>query len=426
MRVICTADLHLGRISSRLINDVRAADFTARAAWERVVELALNEKADAVAVAGDVIDASGNYFEACGPLETGLKRLSSAGIETLFVAGNHDWNSLPRFCEQFAGLRLRLLGRGGRWERQTIERGDERLHICGWSFPAARHTENPLLAYRHESDGVPVLGLLHADVNQMGSPYGPCSSAELLAAGPSLWLLGHVHRTNQWQDAAGIAFYPGSPQALDPGEVGGHGAWCVDFHRAGKPNLRHCPLSTIRYEDLVVNVDGRNDEVAVEKALHEGLERMVQECAKEPGPLELLSCRVHLQGRTALHAHLALHGWDHVDELRRESNGITAVVERIAVNTAPVLDLPNLARGNSPPALLARFLLELERGENLPMIETARERLGTSYQQMRIEGDGEPAGEAAPRQQAPDLEETRQLMRRQGYRLLAQLIEPVS
>lgn len=422
MRILCTADLHIGRISSRLPPEANSAAFTARAAWARVVDLALKEKVHVVAVAGDVIDESGNYFEAFGPLEAGLRKLSDARIEVFFVAGNHDFDSLPRFFNQFHDPRAHLLGRDGNWQRHTLERDGERMHIDGWSFPRKAYNTNPLNSYRCERDGAPVLGLLHADVGQPSS-YAPCSGAELLAAGPAVWLLGHVHRAREFPSGAALAFYPGSPQALDPGEDGAHGAKIIEWPAAGVPALRHCPISTIRYEQFDLTVDGRDDEPAIEEALHCAMAEQLQECAADAGPVEVLISRVRLCGHTAIHSKLARYGWPRVDNLEHSAHGIKARIESVEVNTRPTLDLDALAQGNSPPAILSRLLLALDRGEDLPPVADMHQRLAAAFRVMTVDGDGAPGGEGAPAQESPDAEGTRALLLKQGHRLLAQLVD---
>ena len=413
----------MGRVSSRLPGATDPVVFTARAGWQRVVDLALKEMVDAVAVAGDVIDASGNYFEAFDPLGSGLRRLSAAGIETFFVAGNHDFDSLPRFFRQFQDPRVHLLGIGAKWERHTLVRGSERLHIDGWSFPAASHPANPLLSYQCVRGGTPVLGLLHTDIEQASSRHAPCSPSELLAAGPTIWLLGHIHRMREWSDGTVRAFYPGSPQALDPGERDAHGAWLVDWPPGGIPSLRHCPLSTIRYEEFALDADGHDDEDTLEAALHTKLEERLLACAPDAESLKILSCRITVCGRTRLHSQLARFGWPNIGDLRRTAHGITALVEQINVNTRPVLDLDTLALGNSPPALLARLLLALDRGEDHPLLVTAHQRIKEAFAIMSIDGDGESGGEAGATQLQPDANDTRVLLLRQGHRILAQLLE---
>jgi DNA repair exonuclease SbcCD nuclease subunit len=187
----------------------------------RVVDLALKQKADAVMVAGDAIDASSNYFEAFDPLESGTRKLAEAGIETFFTAGNHDFDTLPRICEQMQNPHVHLLGKGGNWERHTLDRGGQRLHLDGWSFHASTHPANPLLGYPRGQDGTSALGILHADVDQPQSQYAPCPSSELLVVGPAVWLLGHVHATRKWSNESSRAVEPRLLPRLAPGARSG-------------------------------------------------------------------------------------------------------------------------------------------------------------------------------------------------------------
>src|SRR5690606_22279419 len=121
----------------------------------------------------DIIDRANRFYEAIGALESGLRTLSAAGIEVVLVSGNHDHDILPLALESLDAPGIHLLGQGGEWERRTIERRGTRLHLDGWSFPAAWHEESPLASYALPADGTPTLALLHADLDQPRSVYAP-------------------------------------------------------------------------------------------------------------------------------------------------------------------------------------------------------------------------------------------------------------
>ncbi|MEX2501888.1 MAG: metallophosphoesterase, partial [Trueperaceae bacterium] len=224
MRLLLTGDLHIGRTSTRVPSELPQSDRSAAGAWNRIVRLATEEACDVVCLSGDVADQSNKFWEAIGPLEAGVTTLAEAGIQVVAVTGNHDHDVLPRLADQLPDGLLTLLGRGGRWERTTLEGDDGRpsLHLDGWSFPKARVTDDPLAAYDLPHDGaVPTLGLVHGDLDLSTSPYAPLSRERLRRAAPDAWLLGHVHVPGLHDlDAGGWALYPGSPQAQDPGEPG--------------------------------------------------------------------------------------------------------------------------------------------------------------------------------------------------------------
>jgi DNA repair exonuclease SbcCD nuclease subunit len=365
VKVLCTGDIHIGRRSSRLPAGVEVRTLASSSAWTRIVEAALAERVDLVAISGDVVDRANRFYEAAGPLELGLRRLEQAGIAVVMVAGNHDHDVLPWLVEGL-GPGVRLLGRGGVWERLTLERGGRALHIDGWSFPEARVETSPLAGYAPPPpDGAPVLGLLHADLDQPGSPYAPVALAELRARAASLWLLGHVHAPRSIEGTGGGAavLYPGSPQAMDPGETGVHGAWIADFGAgSGAPRLRHLPLSTVRYDTVEVDIDGTGEVAEVDRRVVDAVRAHLEAVAPVAGPLAHLCCRLRVVGRTPLHRALEARLDALCADLELLRDGVTARVESIELRTRPARDLVRLAQGSDAPAVLARLVAALDGG----------------------------------------------------------------
>jgi len=80
--------------------------------WGDTVSYAVEQAVDVVALTGDVVDAQNKRYEALGPLQRGLRRLEEAGIPVVAVAGNHDFDALPRLAEMVEAEHFHLLGRG--------------------------------------------------------------------------------------------------------------------------------------------------------------------------------------------------------------------------------------------------------------------------------------------------------------------------
>jgi len=361
LKILCCGDVHIGRRSSRLPAHVDGRLVSCGACWERVVDCALAERVDVVALSGDVIDRENRYYEAIGPLEAGIERLADAGIVTVAVAGNHDHDVLPRVAEALGPERLRLLGLGGRWERTSIRRGDEAVEVMGWSFPEAVVRSSPLASLELERGELPVLGLLHADLDQPVSDYAPVSLAELRAAPVDFWLLGHVHAPRLDDAGAPPILYPGSPQAMDPGEPGVHGVWILELGRGRAVRLRQVPLSTVRYDSLELDVDGVADAGEFDRRVTAAVREHLARVAESAGPLRYLSLRLRITGRTPLHRSLESRVALLQQDLELENGEVTAVVERVEPETRPARDLEELARGADPVGVLARLLLSLDR-----------------------------------------------------------------
>lgn len=365
MKILCAGDLHIGRRPSRLPDRIDTAPLSCAHAWGALVDRAIADGVDLVALSGDVVDESNRYYEAIGPLESGVRRLASHGIRTVAVAGNHDHDVLPWLARAFPREEFALIGQTG-WERVTIERdGRPALHVDGWSFTERACPDDPLAGYAlPPSPGVPVLGLLHCDLDQVRSVYAPVRLVDLRARAVDFWLLGHIHAANLMTGESGApVLYPGSPQAMDPGETGVHGAWMVEVDGGGRFSARPIPLATVRYETVPVDLGDASDEGDVGRRVTEAVRRYLRECVDAGcGPLRYLSLRLLLTGRTALHREVARIADSIAADLEIEHSGVRAVVERAIVATRPARDLEALARGADAPGELARLLLALESG----------------------------------------------------------------
>jgi DNA repair protein SbcD/Mre11 len=366
LKLLCAADLHIGRRPARLPRSWAGGRISAALAWDDVVECAIAHGADALLLGGDVVDQDNRYFEAYGPLGRGIRRLKEAGVAVVAVAGNHDHHTLHEVASEVGDGHLVVLGRGGRWERWTLrdEDGAARLHIDGWSFPAARHADDPTATYdlAPADDSAPVVGLLHCDVDGGEPRYAPVAAASLARVPVSAWVLGHIHVPGLRQEPGRAPWlYPGSLVALDPGETGRRGAWLVELEPGRAPSFRHLPLSRVRYENVDVDVEEVADTDGLRGAVGAALRRRLDDVVEEGvGPLALLSCRVRLTGRTALHAG-AERALANLSDLELTGDGdVRLAVERVQVDTRPALDLHDLARGTDAPALLARLLVQLE------------------------------------------------------------------
>ena len=374
MRLLCTGDLHLGRRSSRVPPSLASA--SAADAWRRLVVVAIEQDVDAVLLSGDVVDQENRYFEALGPLERGLLALRDAHIPVLAVAGNHDWDVLPRLARTLPEGTLRLLGANGEWERHTlVARSGARLHVDGWSFTAPHAPESPLPRYAPPPpDGVPVLGMVHGDLDAPASDYAPLPR-ELLRLHPvTAWLLGHVHAGGlRHREGEPPILYPGSPQPLDPGEPGRHGAWLLQVPTTGPATATPVPVATVQYDMLDVDLSACTDladaRAEVVRCVHLALHDMLL------GNPHLVhaALRLRLTGRTALHGTFdalvtELRTLDDVGDPgarapaligRACSLGIT----HVTTHTRAAYDLSGLAERRDAAGTLARLLQRLEAGD---------------------------------------------------------------
>ena len=64
-------------------------------AWEQIVEQAITHEVKVVILAGDILDKQINGSEPIVKLVEGITRLGKAGIQTLFIQGQHEYQEIP-------------------------------------------------------------------------------------------------------------------------------------------------------------------------------------------------------------------------------------------------------------------------------------------------------------------------------------------
>jgi DNA repair exonuclease SbcCD nuclease subunit len=345
------------------------------------VEYAVDQRVDVLALSGDVVDQSNKFYEAIGPLERGLRALRDAGVVTVAVAGNHDYDVLPQVARSVGDGSFRLIGAGGDWERVTITSvSGEKLHVDGWSFPAEHVRESPLDSYTFRPDGdTPILGLLHADLDVPRSSYAPVSLADLQTRPVTLWLLGHIHVPRLTSSRHGApVLYPGSPQPMDPGEPGVHGAWLVELRPLAPAEPRLIPLASVRYDAPRIDVTGAASIADLRALVSDQLRSSIRTLVEESGArLRALSLRPTITGSTALHREIEREVAKLRDDFEWRGGDTSAFIDAVSFQTRPARDLDALARGDDAVALLARLALALSSGahdaESAPVLDGARD-----------------------------------------------------
>jgi DNA repair exonuclease SbcCD nuclease subunit len=361
-RVLTAGDIHLGRRPVRLPTELDARSLTPAAAWRAMVDLAIAQRVDAVALTGDVVDQENRFYEAWSDLRQGVAKLTDAGIDVLAVAGNHDCDVLGRLAEQIEGFRL--LGAGGRWETLVLQGAQgQAARFVGWSFPKRHVAESPMDDLRLDADSTVTMGLLHCDCPGSAGGYGPVQLSELTPLPVDLWALGHIHGHSVLHQATPLVYYTGAPQGLDPGEPGVHGAQLVSLEPGREPEVRMISLAGLEWQSVIVSLSEAQESRAVEASVVGAIETLHEQVQSQAGRVSAVGCRLVFRGRTAMHRELGGMLEELTASWSVDFDGITYFVEAVRDETRPDVDLEELARSNDPVGLLAEKLLMLSRGE---------------------------------------------------------------
>ncbi len=343
LRFVHTGDLHLDSpflgiaqaVPERIAATLR--DATLRS-WERIVALAIDERVDAVLVAGDVFEGANRTLRAQVAFAAGLDRLARELIPTFVVTGNHDPLSGWEPAVAWPDLAWRF-GSSEVTSRPLVRSGIEIARVHGISYAVRDVTRNLVPGFRRNADEPFAIGLLHANVGGIEgyANYAPCSISDLVASGMDYWALGHIHRHGVLRAAAPTVVYCGNPQGRDPGEADPRGCYLVEVGEAGavKPEFR--ATDVVRWQRLTVAIDG----ITTEEALVQGVGGAVEAAADAAG--RSIVAIVTLTGRGPQHASLRRPGFlDDLQGLVRDRFGAGdpfAWLESIRNETRPSIDL---------------------------------------------------------------------------------------
>jgi DNA repair exonuclease SbcCD nuclease subunit len=265
----------------------------------------------------------------------------------------------------------------------------------------------------------PTVALLHADLDNLASRYAPVALAEILRLPVNACLLGHIHRP-QWRAAehGPAVLYPGSPQALDPGETGPHGPWILEFNSAGDVRARQIPLSRIRYEQLDVDLEGATESSDVETRLGAAVREMLAKVATTSSAAELLSLRLEFTGRTPLHQRRPRQLRGLLSHSAPTHGALRAQIEQSIFRTRPSFELSELARASDAPGALARLLIDLDAGQANAECERLVAQAHLRLHEVHHASAFEPVMADSP----PDLTAARAVLRESAAALLDELL----
>jgi len=234
LRLLHTADVHLGARHADLGEQAAAQRERQFAAFKATIDLALAEKVDVVLIAGDLFDSNSQPKRSVERVAAELKRLVENKIRTVIIPGTHDVydrSSVYR-AHDVAGM---ASGVGGD-DLVTVltpERPEVHLAACdaviySHVFDTKRAPLSPLADMHVGTDKRATwkIGLLHAAVAIPGKTDGDevaVTKEEIAASGLDYLALGHWHSTQRGTAGAVTYAYSGAPEPV-----------AVDQDKAGK------------------------------------------------------------------------------------------------------------------------------------------------------------------------------------------------
>ena len=235
LRIIHTADVHLGARHDDLGEQASAQRERQFAAFVATVDLALSEKADLVLIAGDLFDSNVQPRRSVERVAAELKRLAAAKIRTVVIPGTHDAYDRSSIYRAYDLKALSGSTPDDDWvtvltpERPSIHITSCDVVVHGPVFATKRAPHSPL-------QDLDVAGQRAKAAWQVGMVHGALSipgktdrddvvitTDEIAASGLDYLALGHWHSAQQARAGTVTYAYAGAPEPI-----------AVDQDRAGK------------------------------------------------------------------------------------------------------------------------------------------------------------------------------------------------
>lgn len=286
LRIIHTADVHLGARHDDLGEQAAAQRERQFAAFKATVDLALAEKVDLFLVAGDLFDSNVQPRRSVERVAAELRRLADARIRSVLIPGTHD--VLDRASIYRAYDLRALAGLAADDEMITVLDPDHpvvQLATCdavvvGPVFATKRAPHSPLRDVPAMLAAGPVvswrIGMVHGSIAIAGKTDRDevvITPEEIAASGLDYLALGHWHSAQLGKAGAVTYAYAGAPEPI-----------ALDQDRAGKA--------------LLVELDGaasrrtvRVEERQVGRTRFDRLEVDAATVASQPALIDLLVTR---------------------------------------------------------------------------------------------------------------------------------------
>lgn len=297
---IHAADIHLDSPLHKLdkyegapVHRIRQAT---RAAFENLINLAIDQQVSFVLLSGDLYDGDWKDYNTGLYFVSLMRRLRDAQIPVFIIAGNHDAASkitknmkLPENVTVFSSK-----------TPETIRIDNLKVAIHGQSFPSPAIKKDLSAEYPLAMPGFFNIGMLHTCLSgkEGHAPYAPCTLDGLTSKGYDYWALGHVHMHEVLKNDPLIVF-PGNIQGRHIRETGVKGCLLVRVPDNRKPDIVFIPVDVIRWFELKLDASDTESGYEIIEKFNERLENLI---AENPGVPMVL--RVIVSGDTTAHMDL--------------------------------------------------------------------------------------------------------------------------
>ncbi len=254
IKILHTADIHLGKEFSFLRERGREYRNQLLATFEKIVDLAISEDVSLLLIAGDLFDTNRVHGIIIGKALTAFKKLESKGIRVCIIPGTHDIyneDSIYRFVNFPSNVTVFTPA----YDHKLYE--DLDLTVYGEVFEGRYVDESPIQRLSLSKDSKYHVGMAHCSIRIEGWIEKDAlllGRNEIATSGLDYLALGHWHSFQDFSQGDTKAFYCGAPEPVSMDQKGAGNVLMVAIHEKGNISVTPIRVGTMQFAKLSIDV----------------------------------------------------------------------------------------------------------------------------------------------------------------------------
>lgn len=255
VKILHCADIHIGAVESFLGASAEARRFETLMTFERIVDTAVQNGVQILAVAGDLFDS--NDIPLTFADKVFQKIASAEQIRVVYCAGNHDpLNAGSPFLKRQLPENLYVLGA----KDECIAFDDIKTRVYGRSFESVYLKGEEQFTLTPPQDGYINIMVQHGELrSDLNSDYNSITPKFVKKSGMDYIALGHIHKSTPIGRIENTFFaYCGCPEGQGFDELSEKGVYIGEVSK-GSCNLEFMPMSRRRHIYEKIDITDKND-----------------------------------------------------------------------------------------------------------------------------------------------------------------------
>jgi len=255
IKIIHSADIHLGKnFGDSLGEKGKEYRIQLLKSLENIVDLAINENASLLIIAGDLFDSNQIHDIIIRKVSSSFEKLHAKGIAVCILPGTHDpYNdeSIYRFVSFPPNVTVLTDGHN----KETYE--NLGLTVYGKAFDGKQIGKNPLLGLSVSNESKYNIGIAHCSVRIEGLVERDAmilDKNEIAGSGLDYLALGHWHSFRDLSQGNTKAFYCGSPEPISMDQKGSGNVAMVTIYEKGNIKVEPISVGTKRFDQMEIDV----------------------------------------------------------------------------------------------------------------------------------------------------------------------------